>query len=152
MPVEIRRRSHERGIFEGYKSQYSEIFDSLSQKCTSAAALEGEQRRQKVLEIRSEIEDAELLVKFLEIIKLRDLLARKTEELGSSILEDLHKQRQSLLHAHNSLHGVDENRGQSKKILAGMSKRIDSNKWIIGGVIAALAFAIIIILYFKFSH
>jgi vesicle transport through interaction with t-SNAREs 1 len=50
------------------------------------------------------------------------------------------------------LHGVDDNIGKSKKILAAMSKRMDRNKWIIGGVIVALAFAIIIILYFKLSH
>ncbi|KAJ4780467.1 Vesicle transport v-SNARE family protein [Rhynchospora pubera] len=218
-------------VFEGYERQYSEIFDSLSQKCTSAAALDGEQRRQKVSEIRSEIEDAELLIRKMDLearslqpsvragllVKLREYksdmtniknevkrinisnskqvtreellesgmadsfavtsdqrgrvlmsterlaqssdrikesrrVALETEELGSSILQDLHNQHQSLLHAHNSLHGVDENIGKSKKILAAMSKRIDRNKWIIGGVIAALAFAIIIILYFKFSH
>ncbi|KAJ4962563.1 hypothetical protein NE237_022502 [Protea cynaroides] len=41
----------------------------------------------------------------------------ETEELGVSILQDLHQPRQSLLHAYNTLHGVDDNIGKSKKIL-----------------------------------
>ncbi|KAJ4792368.1 Vesicle transport v-SNARE 13 [Rhynchospora pubera] len=58
---------------------------------------------------------------------------------------NLHNQHQSLCHAHNSariclmwLHGVDENMGKSKKLLAAMSKRKRTyrNKWIIERVIA----------------
>ncbi|KAL5220176.1 hypothetical protein ABZP36_024889 [Zizania latifolia] len=76
----------------------------------------------------------------------------ETEELGVSILQDLHQQRESLLHAHTTLHGVDDNVGKSKKILAAMSKRMDRNKWIIGGIIASLVLAILFILYFKLTH
>ncbi|RVW14689.1 Transposon Ty3-I Gag-Pol polyprotein [Vitis vinifera] len=104
----------------------------------------------------------------------------ETEELGVSILQDLHQQRQSLLHAHNTwirdfyllsivlfpsppspvkwsfptgeLHGVDDNISKSKKILTAMSRRMSRNKWIIGSVIAALVLAIILILYFKLAH
>lgn len=76
----------------------------------------------------------------------------ETEELGVSILQDLHQQRQSLLHAHKSLHGVDDNISKSKKILAAMSKRMSRNKWIVGSLMAALVLAIILILYFKFTH
>ncbi|KAM0897476.1 hypothetical protein ACQ4PT_022540 [Festuca glaucescens] len=47
---------------------------------------------------------------------------------------------------------VDDYIGKSKKILASMSKRMDRNKWIVGGIIAALIFAILFILYFKFAH
>ncbi|TXG51705.1 hypothetical protein EZV62_024229 [Acer yangbiense] len=45
----------------------------------------------------------------------------ETEELGVSILQDLHQQRQSLLHAHGTLHGLDDNISRSKKILTAMS-------------------------------
>ncbi|KAG0480606.1 hypothetical protein HPP92_011464 [Vanilla planifolia] len=76
----------------------------------------------------------------------------ETEELGVSILQDLHQQRQSLLHAHNTLHGVDDNIGKSKKVLVSMSRRMDRNKWIIGSIIAALVLAILLILYFKLFH
>ncbi|XP_002522484.2 vesicle transport v-SNARE 12 isoform X1 [Ricinus communis] len=76
----------------------------------------------------------------------------ETEELGVSILEDLHQQRQTLLHAHNKLHGVDDAIDKSKRVLTSMSRRISKNKWIVGSVIAALVLAIIFIISFKFSH
>ncbi|KAJ9187446.1 hypothetical protein P3X46_002901 [Hevea brasiliensis] len=76
----------------------------------------------------------------------------ETEELGVSILEDLHQQRQTLLHAHNKLHGVDDAIDKSKKVLSSMSRRITRNKWIVGSVIAALVLAIIFIISFKVSH
>lgn len=76
----------------------------------------------------------------------------ETEVLGVSILQDLHQQRQSLLHAHKTLHGVDDNIGKSKKILAAMSKRMSRNKWIVGSLMTALVLAIILILYFKLAH
>ncbi|CAM6011624.1 unnamed protein product [Sphagnum balticum] len=40
-----------------------------------------------------------------------------TEKLGVSILQDLDSQRQTLLHAHNNLQGVDDNIGKSWEIL-----------------------------------
>ncbi|KAL8231496.1 hypothetical protein R6Q57_001274 [Mikania cordata] len=51
----------------------------------------------------------------------------ETEELGVSILQDLNQQK-SLLHAHGTLHGVDDNIGKSKKILTNMSRRMSRNK------------------------
>ncbi|XWS60500.1 hypothetical protein CRYUN_Cryun07bG0041400 [Craigia yunnanensis] len=76
----------------------------------------------------------------------------ETEELGVSILQDLHQRRQSLLHAHNTLHGVDDNISRSKRILTTMSRRTSKNKWIIGSIIAALVLVILFILYFKLTH
>ncbi|GFQ07787.1 vesicle transport v-snare 13 [Phtheirospermum japonicum] len=76
----------------------------------------------------------------------------ETEELGVSILHDLHQQRQSLLHAHNTLHGVDDNISRSKKILTNMSRRMSRNKWIIGSIGTVLVIAILLILYFKLTH
>ncbi|XP_028753682.1 vesicle transport v-SNARE 13-like isoform X3 [Neltuma alba] len=76
----------------------------------------------------------------------------ETEELGVSILQDLHQQRQSLLHAHQTLHGVDDNISKSKKILSSMSKRMSRNKWIVGSFIIAVVLAILLILYFKLTR
>nr|GEV00888.1 vesicle transport v-SNARE 13 [Tanacetum cinerariifolium] len=76
----------------------------------------------------------------------------ETEELGVSILQDLNQQRQSLLHAHGTLHGVDDNIGKSKKITTNMSRRMSRNKWIIGSIVAVLVLTIILILYFKLKN
>jgi len=76
----------------------------------------------------------------------------ETEELGVSIMHDLHQQRQSLLHANDTLHSVDDNIGKSRKIMGAMVRRMDRNKWIIGLIITLLVLAILVILYFKFVH
>ena len=75
----------------------------------------------------------------------------ETEELGVSVLQDLHSQRQSLLRTGDTLSGVDENVGKSKKILTGMTRRMNRNKWTVGAIITALVAAIILILYFKLT-
>ncbi|XP_074560653.1 vesicle transport v-SNARE 11-like [Curcuma longa] len=218
-------------VFEGYERQYCDISAGISQKLTSTALLSGEQKNQKVSEIKIGLDDAESLIRKMDLearslqpsvkagllVKLReyksdlnnlkselkkittvnsnqaareellesgmaDTLAvsadqrgrlalsterlnqsteriyesrrtmLETEELGVSILQDLHQQRQSLLHAHNTLHGVDDNIGKSRKILAVMIKRMDRNKWIVGCIIIALVLAILLILYFKLTH
>ncbi|KAI5558900.1 hypothetical protein BDE02_17G073300 [Populus trichocarpa] len=215
-------------IFEGYERQYCELSANLSRKCTAALALDREQKKQKISEIRAGLEDAESLIRKMDmearnlqpnvkavlLAKLREYksdlnnlktevkrigsgnlnaAARdelleagmansltasadqrsrlmmtterlnqsgdrikdsrrtmlETEELGVSILQDLHQQRQSLLHAHDTLHGVDGNIGKSKRVLTAMSRRINKNKWIIGAVIAVLVVVISLILYFK---
>ncbi|KAL2516035.1 Vesicle transport v-SNARE 12 [Forsythia ovata] len=218
-------------VFEGYERQYCVLSANLSKKITSATLLNGEQKKQKVSEIKGGLEDAEALIRKMDLearslppsvkatllAKLREyktdlnnlktevkritsfnanqaardellesgmadtmmasadqrgrLLVSterlnqssdrvresrrtmlETEELGVSILHDLHQQRQSLLHTHNTLHGVDDNVSRSKKILTSMSRRMSRNKWIIGSIIAVLVIAIILILYFKLIH
>lgn len=218
-------------VFDGYERQYCELSAILSRQYTAAAALDGEQKKQKLSEIKVGLEDADTLIRKMDLearslqpsmkatllAKLREyktdlnnlknevkrvasanasITARdellelgridslavsndqkgrllmtterlnqstdrltnsrktllETEELGVSILQDLNQQRQSLLHAHKSLHGVDDNISKSKKILAAMSKRMSRNKWIVGSLMAALVLAIILILYFKFTH
>ncbi|CAA7399226.1 unnamed protein product [Spirodela intermedia] len=218
-------------VFEGYERQYCELSAFLSRKCTSAGLLDGEQKRQEVSGIKSGLEEAEELIRKMDLearslqanmkamlfAKLKEYkfdlnhlknkvktitspnanqssreallesgmadtltpfadqkgrllvsterlnqsgerinegrrMMLESEELGVSILQDLHQQRQSLLHAHNTLHGVDDNIGKGRKILTAMSRRINRNKWIIGSVILCLVIAIIIILYFKLSQ
>lgn len=218
-------------VFEGYERQYCELSASLSKKCASAALLDGEQKKQKISEIKTGLDNAEALIRKMDLearslqpsskaillAKLREYksdlnnlksdvkrismanlnasardellesgmadmstvaadqrgrllmsterlnqsserikegrrVMLETEELGVSILQDLHQQRQSLLNAHSTLHGVDENIGKSKKILTAMTRRMSRNKWTIGAIIAVLVLAILLILYFKLVH
>ncbi|XP_065856538.1 vesicle transport v-SNARE 11-like [Euphorbia lathyris] len=215
-------------VFEGYERQYCELSANLSRKCTAAGALDGEQKKQRLSEVKARLEDAESLIRKMDLearslqpnvkavllAKLREyksdlnnlksevkriasgnlnLAARdellesgmagtmtasadqrsrlmmsterlhhssdrikesrrtmlETEDLGVSILQDLHQQRQSLLNANNTLHGVDDNIGKSKKVLSNMTRRMNKNKWIIIAVIAVLVVAIGLILYIK---
>lgn len=217
-------------VFDGYERQYCELSANLSKKCTTASLLDGEQKRQQISEIKAGLDEADSLIRKMDLearslqpnvkavllAKLREYksdlnnlksevkriasansnqAARdallesgmadamsvsanqrarlmmstdrlnqssdrikeskrtmlETEELGVSILQDLHQQRQSLLHANDTLHGVDDNVSRSKKILTNMSRRMSRNKCIIGSIIAVLVVVIALILYFKLS-
>ncbi|KAA0053780.1 vesicle transport v-SNARE 13-like [Cucumis melo var. makuwa] len=175
-------------VFERYERQYCELSANLSRKCTSATALDGEQKKQKLSEIKGGIDEAESLIRKMDLdarslqpsVKIV-LLARlreyksdlnnlksevkritsgnvnatardellesgladtlnvsadqrtrlmttterlgnmsdrikdsqrtmlETEDLGVSILEDLHSQRQSLLGAHDTVKTLKNN-------------------------------------------
>ncbi|KAL9691177.1 hypothetical protein QQ045_011596 [Rhodiola kirilowii] len=213
-------------VFEGYGSQYCELSSNIFQECTSAGILilNGEQKKQKLSEIKGELDEAESLIRKMELearlqpyvssvllamvgaykndlndlknqvkrlssgdtTSARDELlesgmadsatvsadqrgrllmsmrrlnqstdrvreSRKTmlETEGVSILHDLHSQGQPLLHAHNTLVGVDDNIGRSKRMLTNMSRRMNKKKWIIASVVTHLIIAIAVILYFK---
>ncbi|RYR45053.1 hypothetical protein HN51_020790 [Arachis hypogaea] len=217
-------------VFEGYERQYCELSSNLSRQCSAASSLDGEQKKQKISEIKAGMDDGDTLIRKMELearslqasmkasllVKLKeyktdlnnlkselkritsaannnkdellelgqaDTLAvssndhrgrlvmsterlnqsserikesrrsmLETEELGAAILQDLHQQRQSLLHAHNTLHGVDDNIDKSKKILTAISRRMSRNKWILGSFMAAIVLAIIVILTIKVSR
>uniref|UniRef100_A0A0D6QWN2 t-SNARE coiled-coil homology domain-containing protein n=1 Tax=Araucaria cunninghamii TaxID=56994 RepID=A0A0D6QWN2_ARACU len=200
-------------VFDGYERQYCELSANLSKKCTSASLLNGEQKKQKLSEVKAGLDEAESLIRKMDLearslqpsikanllAKLREyksdlnnlkrevkkassidsaaareellesgmndtLMASadqrgrllmsterlnqstdrikesrrtilETEELGVSILQDLHQQRQTLLHAHTTLHDVDDNIGKSRKLLTSMARRMNRNKWIIAGIV-----------------
>ncbi|KAJ4707406.1 Vesicle transport V-snare [Melia azedarach] len=54
-------------VFEGYERQYCEISANLSKKCTAAAALDGERKKQKVSEIKSGLDEAESLIRKMDL-------------------------------------------------------------------------------------
>ncbi|XP_027100189.1 vesicle transport v-SNARE 12-like [Coffea eugenioides] len=218
-------------VFEGYERQYCELSANLSRKCNSAALADGEQKNQQVSDIKAGLDDADVLIRKMDLearslqpslkatllAKLREYksdlnklkrevkkltsansvqaaheelleagladshmasanqrervmmtterlnqssdriresrrAALETEDLGVSILGDLHQQRETLLHSNTKLHGVDDAIDKSKKVLTSMSRRITRNKWILGSIIAALVLAILVILYFKLFH
>ncbi len=73
----------------------------------------------------------------------------ETEELGVSILQDLHKQRETIVRTRDTLHGADENIGKSRRILTAMGKRAMANKVMMGGIIGILAMMILLIIVVK---
>ena len=76
----------------------------------------------------------------------------ETEELGVSILQDLHKQRETIVHTRETLHGADDNIGKSRRILASMAKRAMQNKVMLGAVIGILIMCIFLIIVVKTRH
>lgn len=73
----------------------------------------------------------------------------ETEDLGVSILQDLHRQRETIMSAREHIHGADDNIGRSRKILQAMGRRAMANKAMLYGIIAMLFGAILLVAYFK---
>ena len=66
-----------------------------------------------------------------------------------SILSDLHRQRETIAHAHDQLHGTDDALTAARRLLGTMSRRASANKAVAGAVIAVLALSILLILWAK---
>mmetsp|Transcript_31779 Transcript_31779/g.53392 ORF Transcript_31779/g.53392 Transcript_31779/m.53392 type:complete len:223 (-) Transcript_31779:406-1074(-) len=75
----------------------------------------------------------------------------ETEELGVSILQDLHRQRETIVGARDSLHDADDSVGRARKVLTTMSRRAVQNKLILVGIIFMLIACICVVIYVKFS-
>lgn len=73
----------------------------------------------------------------------------ETEELGTDIMRQLHSQRETIIHARDTLHGADDNITKSRKVLSSMARRFFQNKLIMYGIILMLISAISLIIYFK---
>ena len=66
------------------------------------------------------------------------------------ILQDLHRQRETISHAHNTLHGADDSIAKARRTLASMSRRVLTNKLILYGIMGLLLAAIVLVVWFKF--
>jgi hypothetical protein len=71
------------------------------------------------------------------------------QELGASILSNLHDQRNMIEHSRNTLAGADDNITRARRILSNMTRRMVQNKVIMGGVIAFLILGIALIIWAK---
>lgn len=71
------------------------------------------------------------------------------QDMGASILRDLHGQRETILSSRNTLQGADDNITKARKILSNMSRVMLQNKIIMGGVIVFLLLAIALIIWAK---
>lgn len=76
----------------------------------------------------------------------------ETEELGVSILQNLHSQRQTILRARDTLHEADDNISSARRVLASMSRRLMTNKLLMGGISFLLLASIVLVLYYKITH
>ena len=76
----------------------------------------------------------------------------ETEELGTDIMRQLHSQRETIIHARDTLHGADDNITKSRKVLSSMARRFFQNKLIMYGIILMLISAISLIMYVRITE
>ncbi|CDH09024.1 probable t-SNARE VTI1 [Zygosaccharomyces bailii ISA1307] len=84
--------------------------------------------------------------------KLRDAtrIATKTEGIGSSIMNDLRSQRETLENARQTLFTADSYVDKSIRTLKTMSRRLVANKFISYAIIAVLILLILLVIFSKF--
>jgi vesicle transport through interaction with t-SNAREs 1 len=75
----------------------------------------------------------------------------ETEDLGAAILQDLHRQRETIVESRESLRGADDTLSASRKILQTMSRRAQQNKLLFYGVVTVLVITILTVAYKKLN-
>eukprot|EP01026_Neomeris_dumetosa_P026430 TRINITY_DN21588_c0_g1_i13.p1 TRINITY_DN21588_c0_g1~~TRINITY_DN21588_c0_g1_i13.p1 ORF type:complete len:224 (-),score=26.43 TRINITY_DN21588_c0_g1_i13:473-1144(-) len=95
------------------------------------------------------LDSTQLLNKTGDKIRHGQAMLNEAEETGVGILQDLHGQRERLIHARDTLHSTDDNISRARKILSNMSRRIFTQKAIMLCVILVLICVIILVVYFK---
>ncbi|KIY98299.1 Vesicle transport v-SNARE 13 [Monoraphidium neglectum] len=95
------------------------------------------------------LQSTERLQKTSERLQLGKQQLAETEELGVTILGDLARQRETIVHARDTLHGADDNISKARRVLSSMSKRVIANKIIMFGISAFLLLGIILIIYYR---
>lgn len=95
------------------------------------------------------LQSTERLQKTSERLQLGKQQLAETEELGVTILGDLARQRETIIHARDTLHGADDNISKARRVLSTMSKRVMANKIIMFGISACLLLGIILIIYYR---
>ena len=83
------------------------------------------------------------------LLKLLLLLLQLSQELGVSILQDLQRQRETIVHASDALRGADDSIAGARRILGVMSRRVAANKMIAWGVAGTLGLCVLVILWAK---
>ncbi|KAJ9140495.1 hypothetical protein P3X46_031136 [Hevea brasiliensis] len=54
-------------VFEGYERQYCDLSANLSRKCTAAGVFEGEMKKQKLSEIKAGLDEADTLIRKMDL-------------------------------------------------------------------------------------
>ncbi|CAD6442423.1 44652f56-a4ed-4919-a0d8-820a190face1 [Sclerotinia trifoliorum] len=83
-------------------------------------------------------------------LKASQALANETEAIGASTLADLHRQRETIQHTHNTLLQSEGFVDRSVKTLRGMSRRMATNRIITVAIITVLVLLIIAVIVSKF--
>ncbi|GMF03121.1 unnamed protein product [Ambrosiozyma monospora] len=75
----------------------------------------------------------------------------ETEDVGTSILDNLRTQREQIVNARDTLHEADTYVDRSLNTIKTMTRRLATNKMITYSIIAVLILLIFLVLYSKFS-
>ncbi|KKA26641.1 hypothetical protein TD95_002638 [Thielaviopsis punctulata] len=110
---------------------------------TSASDVQLEQRQQLLA-------GTDRLDRSTQRLKSSQALAAETEALGASTLADLHRQRETIQHTHDTLLQSEGYVDRSVKTLRGMARRMATNRIITVAIITILVLLILAVIFSKF--
>lgn len=96
------------------------------------------------------LQGSESLNNASQSIERSQRLAAETEQIGTDIIEELGEQREQLDRSRNRLMNTGENLSRSRKILRAMSRRLVTNKLLLGVIILMELGILGALVYLKF--
>uniref|UniRef100_A0A665W4Q2 t-SNARE coiled-coil homology domain-containing protein n=1 Tax=Echeneis naucrates TaxID=173247 RepID=A0A665W4Q2_ECHNA len=153
--------------FERLNEIYRSLYEELKLIPDRAVSSHGEERKrlvrdfderqgeaEEVTHLQSQrallLQGTESLTNASQSIERSQRLAAETDQIGTDIIEELGEQREQLDRTRNRLVNTGENLSRSRKILRAMSRRVMTNKLLLG-VIILMELAILgAVVYLKF--
>uniref|UniRef100_A0A668W4G1 t-SNARE coiled-coil homology domain-containing protein n=1 Tax=Oreochromis aureus TaxID=47969 RepID=A0A668W4G1_OREAU len=153
--------------FEKLHEMYRSLYEELKLMPDKAQKSHGEERKrlvrtfderhgeaEEVTHLQSQrallLEGTDALNNASQSIERSQRIAAETEQIGTDIIEELGEQREQLDRTRNRLANTGENLSRSRKILRAMSRRLVTNKLLLG-IIILMELAILgAVIYLKF--
>ncbi|KAK3683532.1 vesicle transport V-SNARE protein [Podospora appendiculata] len=159
-PINQRLRNHQSDV-DGYKRKLRALADdraalfggrytdnpSLSGGADGDRAGNGDvqlEQRQQLLS------GTDRLDRSTQRLRASQALANETEAIGASTLADLHRQRETIQHTHDTLLQSEGYVDRSVKTLRGMARRMATNRVITIAIITILVLLIVAVIFSKF--
>uniref|UniRef100_A0AAX7SZI7 t-SNARE coiled-coil homology domain-containing protein n=1 Tax=Astatotilapia calliptera TaxID=8154 RepID=A0AAX7SZI7_ASTCA len=153
--------------FEKLHEMYRSLYEELKLMPDKAQKSHGEERKrlvrtfderhgeaEEVTHLQSQrallLQGTDALNNASQSIERSQRIAAETEQIGTDIIEELGEQREQLDRSRNRLANTGENLSRSRKILRAMSRRLVTNKLLLG-IIILMELAILgAVIYLKF--
>ncbi|KAK3321165.1 vesicle transport V-SNARE protein [Cercophora scortea] len=157
-PINQRLRNHQSDI-DSYKRKLRSLADDraalfggrYTDNPSSASNENGERAGDVQLEQRQQLlSGTDRLDRSTQRLRASQALANETEAIGASTLADLHRQRETIQHTHDTLLQSEGYVDRSVKTLRGMARRMATNRVITIAIITILVLLIVAVIFSKF--
>ncbi|XP_039273078.1 vesicle transport through interaction with t-SNAREs homolog 1A-like [Styela clava] len=160
MDLEVRDMpSAERGKLmsrvKSYQTEYTNLESQLKKHKTSAK--DAAKMREELLEYDDGstndqrtrlLDNTERLERSTRRLEAGYRIAVETEKIGQDVIDNLHRDRETIGRTRTRLREGDDHLGKSSRILNSMTRRIIQNRLITFGVVIFMLIVIIVVIYF----
>ncbi|KAG7148735.1 Vesicle transport v-SNARE protein vti1 like [Verticillium longisporum] len=140
--------------FADYEAELKLVQADLAQKLDQIPELSGEPRKAAISAAERArqqlLSGSDRLDRSTQRLKNSQALANETEAIGASTLADLHRQRETIQHTHETLLQSEGYVDRSVKTLRGMARRMATNRVITIAIITILVLLIVAVIFSKF--